>query len=285
MAPLGVAVTDLDAVGADPPGAAGVGRGAGVAAASAGCGVGPQCGRRFRPRVPDAGAWLDRLGLFEVYASPWFAAIYLLLLVSMTGCVLPRCARLWRAARAAPPRAPSNLARLPGHPQVDTDATSGDVLRLTAETLRRRGFRVGVDGATVRAEKGYLREVGNLLFHLSLLVLLFGVAVGALFEFEGRVVVAEGGGFSNAERHPRVLGDRRLRPGDARLRGRGGPARPRTVVVEEAVPAVPAVSSGWDDRRSLVSPPEAPGSGEAPTAGSVPPPPHAPGCRRRLERP
>ncbi|MFC3689218.1 cytochrome c biogenesis protein ResB [Aquipuribacter hungaricus] len=146
---------------------------------------------------PTMAPWLDRLGLFEVYASPWFAAIYLLLLVSMTGCVLPRCARLWRASRAEPPRAPGNLARLPGHQQADTTLPPAHVLRATAEELRRRGFRVGVDASTVHAEKGYLREVGNLLFHLSLLVLLFGIAVGALFGFEGRVVVAEGGGFAN----------------------------------------------------------------------------------------
>jgi cytochrome c biogenesis protein len=49
----------------------------------------------------------------------------------------------------------------------------------------------------VRAERGYARELGNLLFHLSLLVLLLGVALGRLFGFEGRVVVAEGAGFSN----------------------------------------------------------------------------------------
>lgn len=36
------------------------------------------------------GPWLDRLGMFDVYASPWFSAIYLLLLVSLVGCVLPR---------------------------------------------------------------------------------------------------------------------------------------------------------------------------------------------------
>ena len=40
-------------------------------------------------RHETAGPWLDRLGFFEVYASPWFAAIYLLLFVSLVGCVLP----------------------------------------------------------------------------------------------------------------------------------------------------------------------------------------------------
>ncbi len=60
---------------------------------------------------PDLAPWLDRLYLFDVYAAPWFAAVYLLLLVSMTGCVLPRCVRLWREVTAQPPAAPRRLER------------------------------------------------------------------------------------------------------------------------------------------------------------------------------
>jgi cytochrome c biogenesis protein len=49
-------------------------------------------------------------------------------------------------------------------------------------------------GRTVSAEKGYLREAGNLLFHLSLIGLLVGFAVGKLFGYEGQVIVMSGGG-------------------------------------------------------------------------------------------
>lgn len=56
---------------------------------------------RFSQEHTVLAPWLDRLGFFGVFSSPWFAAIYLLLLTSMTGCVLPRCARLWRAMRAS----------------------------------------------------------------------------------------------------------------------------------------------------------------------------------------
>ncbi len=148
---------------------------------------------------PVLAPWLERLGLFEVYSSPWFAAVYLLLLISMTGCVLPRCARLWRATRADPPRAPSNLSGLEGYRRWQADRPAAEVLTSASAQLRQRRFRVRVDAETVRAEKGYLREAGNLLFHLSLLVLLFGVAAGALFGYEGRVIVVEGAGFSNAQ--------------------------------------------------------------------------------------
>lgn len=152
---------------------------------------------RFTQDNPALAPWLDRLYLFEVYSSPWFAAIYLLLLVSMTGCVLPRCVRLWRASRAAPPRAARNLARFSEHHQWETERPPHEILAAAAEELHKRGFRVRTDADQVRAERGYLREVGNLMFHLSLLVLLVGVAIGQLFGFEGRVALAEGSGFSN----------------------------------------------------------------------------------------
>ncbi|WNB84741.1 cytochrome c biogenesis protein ResB [Cellulomonas sp. ATA003] len=157
----------------------------------------PSAVTRFLADNPVLGPWLDRLGFFEVYSSPWFAAIYLLLMVSMTGCVLPRAARLWQSARAEPPRAPTNLARLDDYRRAAATAEPARALEAAAAHLRARRFRVVVDEDSVRAEKGYLREVGNLVFHLSLLVLLFGVAIGSLFGFEGRVIVVEGVSFTN----------------------------------------------------------------------------------------
>ena len=53
---------------------------------------------------PSLGPVLDRLGFFEVYATPWFSAIYLLLLISLVGCVLPRTRIHLRQVRARPPR-------------------------------------------------------------------------------------------------------------------------------------------------------------------------------------
>lgn len=151
----------------------------------------------FAGNHPTLYPWLDRLGLFDVYASPWFAAIYLLLLVSMTGCVLPRCLRLWRAVRTPPPPAPRSLGRFEGYRSWTSDRDSDAVLADARTVLRRHRFRVVSTSIEVRAERGYLREVGNLLFHLSLLVLLFGVAAGRLLGFEGRVALAEGSSFTN----------------------------------------------------------------------------------------
>ena len=50
---------------------------------------------------------------------------------------------------------------------------------------------------TVSAEKGYSREAGNLIFHVSLLAALILVAVGKLYSYQGSIVSVEGTGFCN----------------------------------------------------------------------------------------
>ncbi len=154
---------------------------------------------------PVKGRILDRLGFFDVFAAPWFAAIYLLLFISLAGCVLPRSRQHWRILRSRPPAAPRNLVRLPEHRQIETDPDVGPQQTLddAAAFLRRSRWRVDTtsyDGATgtVAAEKGYARETGNLLFHLSLLGLLAAIAFGSLFGFKGTVIVREGSSFADS---------------------------------------------------------------------------------------
>jgi len=147
------------------------------------------------------GRILDRFGLFDVFAAPWFAAVYLLLFVSLTGCVLPRSMQHLRASRARPPAAPRNLSRLPQHRSFTIDASGGEVVAAAEKYLQSKRWRVDVEpgeGRSVSAEKGYLRETGNLLFHVALLLLLLAVGLGNLFGFKGQVIVREGSGFSNS---------------------------------------------------------------------------------------
>ena len=144
---------------------------------------------------PSLGPLLDRLFLFDVFAAPWFAAVYLLLFVSLAGCLVPRIRLHARALRKPPPPAPRRLDRLPASARWEVDDDPDVVLDRARRTLR--GWRrVTRDGA-VCAERGYLRETGNLVFHVSLVVLLVAVAVGAFFGFKGTVLVKEGDGFAN----------------------------------------------------------------------------------------
>ncbi len=151
---------------------------------------------------PTLGRWMDRIELFDVFSSSWFTAIYVLLFVSLIGCLIPRLAEHLRALRSTPVRAPRNLSRLPHYhaAQLSADAAAAAERVRTALPRWRLSVRTAADGATeISAEKGYLREAGNLLFHFSLLGLLVAIAVGKLFGYEGSVIViADGGpGFCN----------------------------------------------------------------------------------------
>jgi cytochrome c biogenesis protein len=169
-------------------------------------GVDPSAVFAFRESSPELARWYDRLGLFHVYSSVWFSAVYVLLMVSLVGCFIPRARQYWHAFAAPPPDAPRNLHRLAVHRRwVDDghDGDDGDAVASRAESaMRRRRYRTRryVDehgNHVVAAENGHVREAGNLVFHLSLLVVLFGVAYGALFGFKGGALVVEGEGFSN----------------------------------------------------------------------------------------
>jgi cytochrome c biogenesis protein len=176
---------------------------------------------------------LNHLGLFNVFAAPWFAAIYLLLFASLVGCVVPRTFRLAGSARTLPPRAPRNLARLPRSAEYRTALAPGQAVEVAAGVLSGHRFRLrrptdaspgaaspgaaspgaaspataspGAAGPAepsghwISAEKGYLREVGNLLFHLALLGILVSVALGGLFGYKADRLLIQGQSFSDTQ--------------------------------------------------------------------------------------
>jgi cytochrome c biogenesis protein len=161
---------------------------------------------------------LGGLGLFNVFGAPWFAAIYILLFTSLVGCVLPRTLRLVGSARQPPPRAPGNLSRLPFAVSYATPLAPDAALNSAAKALSAKRFRMRTGPGWVSAEKGYLREVGNLLFHIALLGLLVSIGLGGLFGYKADRLLVAGTSFGNTvtaldEFHPgRLVGPGNLQP-------------------------------------------------------------------------
>jgi cytochrome c biogenesis protein len=151
--------------------------------------------QQWRDDHPTLTPVYEALGLFNVYGSPWFAAIYLLLLISLVGCFVPRIGVYARALRAQPPATPARLDRLPDHASYRTDLAASEVLERAQEALKRHRLRVEDDA--VSAERGYLREAGNLLFHVSVLVVLVGFAIGSLVGYRAGSIVIVGNGMAN----------------------------------------------------------------------------------------
>lgn len=158
---------------------------------------------RVQKFLDSNGAWgsfLDAIGMFDVYSSIWFSAIYLLLMISLIGCVIPRSAQHWKAMRSAPPKAPKRLGRMPGYQtfSVDDEEDRSSFLDRAEERLKKLGYRTERHEDHIAAERGYMRETGNLVFHIALLATTLTMAIGSLFGYEGQRVLVEGDTFTNS---------------------------------------------------------------------------------------
>jgi cytochrome c biogenesis protein len=149
--------------------------------------------REYFTNDPTLAQWLDRFKFFDVYGSPWFSAIYLLLFISLIGCVLPRSWEHAKAIRAKPVLTPKNLDRMDFYRTFDTTSA----LDSAEAWFKKNRFRIQRNADSISAEKGYSRETGNVLFHLSLIVILIGIALSSSLGMNGSAIVNVGERFIN----------------------------------------------------------------------------------------
>ncbi|MCS4489708.1 cytochrome c biogenesis protein ResB [Corynebacterium sp. ES2794-CONJ1] len=137
----------------------------------------------------------DRLQLFDVFSSTWFKAIAVLLTISLIGCIIPRSIDHYQAMRTPPTRAPKNLHRLPLHGQgvfIGTEAQALSTARAALKGWNIAEYSPADDRAHIRsiaAEKGYIREFFNLIFHIALVGMLVAMAIGRMVYYEGQVII------------------------------------------------------------------------------------------------
>jgi len=172
--------------------------------------VDPNAVAQYYQDHPDTAPVLNRLHLFDVFSSPWFSAVYLLLFISLIGCIIPRTLSHVKNLRARPPRVPRRFARFPVRTELHTAMDPDQVQQALAGTLGRRYRREwGTESVTtaagrertirtVSAERGTGRETGNLIFHLALVGLLVVTAWGSLVHYRGQIVIVEGDTFVNS---------------------------------------------------------------------------------------
>jgi cytochrome c biogenesis protein len=215
-------------------------------------GISPQRVDQYFLDHPALAPVLDRLGLFDVFGSAWYMAIYLALLGALVACLVPRSRALYRVLRSRPPRG-GDLSRYRTRAAFDTPASPDQAMAAARRALRRGRYRLaehepegsgrrgpgnpeGVPRSTgelfqgdapvsreLAAEKGYLREAASLLFHVALLVLLVGLAYGKAYGYRGQAAIVEGETWANARvgydsfSPGRFFGPERLAPFQLRL--------------------------------------------------------------------
>ena len=199
-------------------------------------GLSPQRVDQYFADHPALAPVLERLGLFDVFGSAWYMAIYLALLGALVACLVPRSRALYRVLRSRPPRG-GDLSRYRTRASFQTSAAPDEAMAAARRVLRRSRYRLAEHdpegsgepqgGAPVHrelaGEKGFLREASSLLFHLSLLVLLVGLAYGKGYGYRGQAAIVEGETWANARvgydsfSPGRFFGPERLAPFQLRL--------------------------------------------------------------------
>ena len=137
---------------------------------------------------------LERLGVFQMFRSPWFSGGLIVLVLSIVVCTLDRIPRLWRQVadvRVAQPE-PFFDPRLP-----DRAAMDGVPLDGVRRAIRRRGFRLreaaAEDGTRyVYGDRHQYTKLATIFTHLGLILYLIAAAVSARLGDEQPLVVAEG---------------------------------------------------------------------------------------------
>ncbi|HET9291947.1 MAG TPA: cytochrome c biogenesis protein ResB, partial [Actinomycetes bacterium] len=185
-------------------------------------GISPQRVDRYFADHPALAPVLERLGLFDVFGSAWYMAIYVALLGALVACLVPRTRALVRVLRSRPPRG-GDLARYRTRAGFDTPATPNQAMTAARRVLRRHRYRLADHRGELAGEKGYLREAASMLFHVSLLVLLVGLAYGKGYGYRGQAAIVEGETWANARvgydsfSPGRFFGPERLAPFQLRL--------------------------------------------------------------------
>ncbi len=166
--------------------------------------VNPNLVNQFFTDNPTLAPWLDRIYMFDVFSSPWFSAVYLLLFTSLIGCIIPRSLSHAKALRSQPSRVPARFSRFEVRSERVVDAPAKQVASQLHATMKRyrtkRASEKGEGGKTltISAERGYGKETGNLIFHMALVGLLIVTAWGDLVHYRGQAMITEGRTFVNS---------------------------------------------------------------------------------------
>lgn len=147
----------------------------------------------------------DKLQLFDVFSSIWFQAIFILLMISLVGCIIPRSWEHYKAWKTPPTRAPKYLDKMPLHAEGHSEHSPEEIEEATRKQLKK--WRVSETSAeddraglkSFSAERGYARELCNLIFHVALVAILLTVAAGRLVNYEGQVIVVTESGSQGKE--------------------------------------------------------------------------------------
>jgi cytochrome c biogenesis protein len=151
----------------------------------------------IRPRF---GGWtdlMDSLQVFAIFGSIWVRAIGALLVASVVACTVHRIPGTWRTVRK--PRVnvgPAFFEHAPQHEAMTFQRPPADVLAEATQVFRRHHYRtITEDDGSVHlyADRNRWAPWAGLVAHFSIVMILAGAMLGAIFGFRNsEFILAEG---------------------------------------------------------------------------------------------
>ena len=140
----------------------------------------------------------ERLSFTEMYSAWWFIALLCLFAANLIVCSIERLPGVWRQMRA------DNLAietrqleSMSTKHKAETDISVSAASEQLQLILSNAGWsspsRLNREGATLYAvQKGAWTRLGVYIVHLSILIVLIGAIIGALFGYQAYLFIPEG---------------------------------------------------------------------------------------------
>ena len=167
----------------------------------------PQLPAEMRGNPPARSAWLelqrqdfgwltgtlDGLDLFDVFHSPWFMALWFVIVAAVTVCTISRFPPTWRSVQRPPMRVAERYFETARHRASFTHAGGVEAVE---RLLRRRRYQVTRtredEGATeLFAERFPWTQYATFISHMALLMLLVGGLLTSLAGFQRTLALAE----------------------------------------------------------------------------------------------
>jgi cytochrome c biogenesis protein len=147
-------------------------------------------------RREDYGGWTDpmiRLDLFEVFRSPWFVGLWLLIIVAVTVCTVSRFLPTWRSVQRPQKQVADAYFEQARHRASFSHGGGGEAVEALLRKRRYRVERTKQDGEAsyLFAERFAWSQYGTFLSHLALLMLLVGGLLTSLAGFDTVLALAE----------------------------------------------------------------------------------------------
>ncbi len=145
---------------------------------------------------------LDTLNIFDMYHSWWYLTILLTLCANIVVCSIDRFSATWKIIFVKVPKFKiSRFQTLPGKQELSADLPPEQLKEMYKPLVAKRfGYTTieAIDkGFCIFAEKGRWTRMGAYVVHISIILLILGAIIGAIFGFDGYVNIPEGEGIKH----------------------------------------------------------------------------------------